>query len=1221
MITQEESGLTVSQYNSLASAYQDPAFRIVLSQYSFDFSTITDTGSGYGDQNDTFDADMFDNGTIVRAWIGDDGRLYVETLPSEDNQQQTWTQVSYLAEDASTDMHVSVVCEGTTGRVFWYENYSVKYVESTDSGSTWGSVQNALEESGVVFIAASKTTRVHYAKTTGYGNVRLYVAEYDSGWSKTKSEVYWPFLPTSFDAISGVTGDVCAAQDNDIIVMSTDMPPLIKIGMQGTEVVRSLERVQGIVCFRYQNGRWSDHYEIDVVDRAPEFPSRHSCRLSKSGGYIFLCYRRIDGSDRYSHSSVAITRTATGVRWEAPYILGDVISTPCTLIKQGKYTDLISADEYRLRSISTGYVGDSRNALDVTEYVTGFSRKMGDIQQFEITIADAENAVTSSWPFPQNAVLQLEIHIGYYVSGEQLLVKVFSGDVVAVTESEEFVGEHLVIVAADTLSRLNLVRPDSVKELESQRIGLDIFDSTDGTKYSGLRHTAPYSGSWIAEDNILTLATNESPGLAFSTFLPEAWNGGHKVGIKCSNTDVEDYGGPVFRGYDKNNYWAVVYYADDDTIKLMEMLDGNDEVIWQSDNVGWDRDAFNYIYVRFRYSYVWVYVSTDGTAWTLLFEQELPGAASVTDWEYGLVPIMVGRVGYLGYGYCEPETIGYDWPEIVFPEPDLPETLGEDGEIAAFGHGGFYYTTNIQGSSTTWSAWNSGLSDTYLIKDGCNHPENTLWGAVIDYSGELYVTKHWAGGQPWSLALSELDAAVFVADRHGGTITGIDISEVKAFGDYLLAVVRFLYNGGREIVVLRSDDWGTTWQCGDMIKFGGGRSRWFYYTRDDTGSGVDVTFLKNGTGELAYASDRLVFCCAWATKSVVAISDDMGDTWLCVPSSNATLHCEYRSPGPACATTAIRTVSIIGHTKGETVFLAPWCEEPPGGGGDKKHSGSMQASCDLLSDVCNDEEERSESVGSFIIPSTWPHGTYRIITKSSLYVEKPPDCHCATLVPLRHRVTIRLNGAIIMNGIVYDGGTNTTTRPMGPGDELTMRVTPPGGTCNGGAFTSAKIYLEDADHGPSATQVVVGYIGGGCPGAPTGGFERAHFYAHVGSSEFCLIQNAAMYRGMLGAARQTDPLYLEIPEGGTETSVTEIRGGASLLAGTVPVPCRTIRGSSTTRGLFYLGRSWFDDERRDTKTPLVYRCLDSCATIEDITGDLALTSVTGFMIRRREINE
>lgn len=757
MRTSEELGWTQDAYNGFVSEIGDLAFSFVIEAYDVDLSIITQAGVGTPSEVNTLDAAVATD-VVIRIW-NVTGAIRVGRLLSEDGGDQNWTETQITASGLDTSVAPSIVTNGDTARIFWYDGTSVKYFESTDKGSSWGSAQTVGALSDVEFLAATATTRLHLMTRTGSNNLRLRVYTYSASWGLTSSTIYWPFTPTSFDAIQGNQLDDGAAATNDIIVFSTDFPPLIGYRVDGTELVQYLERVQGMVAIRYQNGRWSDHVDVDVVDNVPDsnVPARTNVRLSKYGEWIFLTYLRKDGSSNYGHQTLAVSRTKTGIHWEMPYLLHSA-GTCAKLIKRGAHVYLVDSRGRKQRSPSVGYVGDSRISYDLSDRVLTLDTRAGDIIELQVTLASPEGVLDDI--LDQDRMWQMRLYQGYYVNDTPVTVQTILADLESISKVRQLPTNHRVLAGRNALGRTTTVRSDLVREWESTQIGGDNFSSIDGTKYSGLRHTAGMAGHWEAHDNVLQLRSGSEPGIGFNLQTLNVWNGSAQCSVKVARTDTDDYAGLIFRGHNKYNFWHVSFDAEQGKLNLCQRKNNTDtSIIGKS--VDWTYGNTYYLKVIFRYNYVEIFTSSGGVAWTRVLYTELPGVDAGASWTFTSIPLMRGSMGYVGHGYSEYNP-SYSIPPWIPPPIDLPvPPMGWPTYVfCCTKEGGCWFTDSWSGHDETSDPLWENLAD----EGGAWPVDDKIWAFGVKDTAEL--TVQWAitttdrdvierNGTGWSEILSQ----------------------------------------------------------------------------------------------------------------------------------------------------------------------------------------------------------------------------------------------------------------------------------------------------------------------------------------------------------------------------------------------------------------------------------------------------------------------------------
>lgn len=889
MILQGETSLSVPQYAALLTATGDPTLKVTLEQYTPKFASHDSDGCGEVIAN--FDAIV--SGTVlIRAYQYTADQIQIDTLASEDGGDESWATQTLVATSAVSTVVISLAVSGNTVRVFWYDGTNIKYHESLDNGANWGAAQTALAVSDLTLLAATSLTRLHYFAETAKHNHLLYVADYDGSWGETVSGTYWPFKPTSFDAIAGFQVEQTCAADNDILVFSTDYPPIISAKVVGTTYTEYLVRVQGLAFMRYQNGRWSDHWDFDVIDRCSEFPSRYGVRLSKYDEWAFLTYHRIDGEfAAYDHEAVAISRSRDGLNWEAPFLLANTLDVATMAIHCNTFVYLLNSTT-TYRSKSSGYFGDAQTTLDVTDYVSNISATAGQIQNVTIALENEGNVLDALAIFSDDVNLQARVEMGYIVGGVSLLVQTALVDVPSYGNTRLVPVVELELDTIDELGRLNSVTVDQSIERDSQIVGGDHFRSSDGTDYSGLRHTAGQEGAWKAPngDQNLLLITNESPGTAFNTFCSYTWNGSCQCGINLPSTTSDDYAGLVFRAYNARNLYAVRYNADRDTIEVIDRKDNIELRVAETAAMTWTVDTWYWLKVVFRYGAISVYSSTDGYTWTLVFDYEIPGVLPTVSWTWAEfigreIPNMDGRMGYCGTGYSTDEDYYPDPPEPSYPEPPVdpepqdqwifglaqyPESEGK----------GVFYTDDIESPAPSYFDMNNGLNSLgsrYIydlkIKEWTTGIE-TLFAAtycgVYEYENLPPPTGEWKKRLTTTFvaAVAGRPRVVFEHITHSIEHEGL-MACMYSYNPGVSATAP----GGISGVVISEDGFKTMTRLKTLVSLS-------HFNYGYVCTGGSVAFAQHSDGLTMYTGTAYSYGLGgWSGEAAVWRSDDQGITW------------------------------------------------------------------------------------------------------------------------------------------------------------------------------------------------------------------------------------------------------------------------------------------------------------------------------------------------------
>jgi len=443
------------------------------------------------------------------------------------------------------------------------------------------------------------------------------------------------------------------------------------------------------------------------------------------------------------------------------------LSGPSILLVRGKHA--YALDSWKTyRSPRVGYTGGVDSATDISTYALALAVPQGDIAKLTATLSNPEQVLDSSSPLMDDVLSQARLKLGYWVSGTERVTDVGLFDIEAIGGRLQMPMDHAQIQARDQLARLTSFRADRSIEWESQQAGGDNYEPTDNTDYSGLRHTAPQQGSFKAKDNNLVLVGSEQVGVAFSTYLSDAWNGSAQAGFKVTKTETDDYAGLVFRAYDKDNMMAAYYSAEDDLIYLEDRRIESRQRIASSGAMSWSVDTWYYLMVRFRYGYVAVYSSTDGITWAEQIVKELTGKLSTGSWDWDSfedreIPQMSGRTGVIGHGYSDEDD---SWsvdplPPITLPDPadDIPEIY--DQFLVGTRAGGIAYADTsdvVNFESFNWTACNGGLAtvNSKIIRDiKFLQRRDVVYTCTAD--GLFYTSLPVSGSSTWQCLVSPAD--------------------------------------------------------------------------------------------------------------------------------------------------------------------------------------------------------------------------------------------------------------------------------------------------------------------------------------------------------------------------------------------------------------------------------------------------------------------------------
>ena len=667
-ISLSESGLSSADYAAIQASTGDLAIQVKVQRYGPRWSSH----SGDDRTGNNFDA-IIAGTYLVRAYVAPDGAApTIERLADETGGTQTWTALSVAAgvSDIDDDVPVSLINDGLTVRLFYYNGTAIHYTECADiSSGTFGAPSVVAAVGNVTGLAATSTTFLHYITTDSQDNRLLSYAAFVGTWSTTDSDVYWPFPIHGFDAVD--------MGDEDLIVIATDLPPLIGSRAVGGEVTVEVNRVQGLVTFRMANDRWSDYETIDVIDLTGDIAmnARGRARLSYVNNILFASYLRRGGGGSYPYNHAGVSRSKDGTNWEfVEFVRSDDPMPPFVILPRSDYLYAVGID-MTLRSPCCTWAGQTPTEYDLTSYVIGMEAHAADMRQTTVQVSNPADVLSGTLA-KSDERMQIVYDLGYTIDGSPVRMTVSTEDLTSRSEAKRLPHQGFSLETLDRLARINRIRSDFAAEWPGIQADRDNYTDPTGTGYGGLRRTAPVSGSWKAEDGELYLLSKNKRGVAMSTIVTDALNGSAQRGFRLDTVSQGEYAGIAFRIMDKDNFWAIVYDLDNDYFKCIACAGGTDTDLHTSNTMSWAVDTYYYLKIVVRYAIVTAYYSTDGITWTAVvwddaWTGELDGVSDLLAGDdYGL---WSGRFGTIGYGYSSedapPSWVPDDWEPPVYPPP------------------------------------------------------------------------------------------------------------------------------------------------------------------------------------------------------------------------------------------------------------------------------------------------------------------------------------------------------------------------------------------------------------------------------------------------------------------------------------------------------------------------------------------------------------------------
>lgn len=729
MISQAESGLGSANYALLEDQGVQPSYQVIASRYHLKFASVDNDGR---DSDNLFDVAMTGT-TMLRLRVSADKLLADRWTDADSLSSSAWASTdTVVIASGVTDVAPSAIAYSSTVRCFFYTGTKIRYVETSDGGASWGSAVDVVTESGVAHLAATSETKVHWVEYRSDNNSRLHYAEWGgASWASVNSSIYWAHEFTGFDAVALDDGI-------DVIVFTSGFPPNVGIRAEGVKTRKLVYRSGGLGGFIQRNGRWGEHFEIDVFDDEHSTRTRKYPKLSWiNDRLVCVCYG-IDGTSPYSYACHHLYTSMNGYQWrvdELVYIIGAQHAAMFVGVEDMAY---IVTSEQVQRDRQTALFGADHEVLqtDLTTYIGEYSSRFGSMRQTNMQIR--ESTWLDTLPLVTDpGIFMVKHYWGFNVGGVINRVLVSTEEVDTIEHESNLPARQGNIQSRDRLMWMSdRYRAPYVFERESQMTGYDSFQDNTQTGFGGLRHTAVQYGSWGTKSDELELRSSNKEGMALSTFKLLVWNGSIQAGFQWASDGNDEYAGVVFRALDRDNCWMAIYDEDTDRIKLIERRGGSDKLrVISGANLGWSLGNQYYIKVVTLYSLITVYRSTDGATWTLVFSYIAPGEQVSLMFEYLIYE--EGSFGLAGRGYStddvwewkspawsiDPITsttgLAYTFPEPTYTLPDAPSGWPaaeiEDSwpiNIAALmANGALCRAKSITpGSPIQWEAIDTGLS-------------------------------------------------------------------------------------------------------------------------------------------------------------------------------------------------------------------------------------------------------------------------------------------------------------------------------------------------------------------------------------------------------------------------------------------------------------------------------------------------------------------------------
>ena len=667
MISQADSGLTLTQYNNLKSAEANATWSLTAHKYNLSF---TETGDDQGRDNDLPDFDAVAYGDYIIRIVGD-------VLERYNTASATWEQASaYTGLGGAIDTDGSnLVVDGTDLFVFTANADGLYLTSTPDGGETFSSWSPVTLTSNINKIAAVNRNRIHYTvEDTDKGIFNMRVAKYDGSWSTSESDIWYTYPFSNFVAAELPDG-------SDMIVAATQVPGITTVKLVVNKPTKYIKQQGGIIGFHYSNNWWGDHYDIDVVDELTAYRFRDRIKLTQFSDRVALTCYSSDGTQLFPYTMYRMYTTVDGKYWSK----GNALPLPsgfgtsgAKLVRLGDYVYAIERSRaYKsLMTLQLGYSPTVCQTEIPKRKITQLAFSESEMMQGSLVLSNEDGWLDSNTIISKLNRTLLVFKMGYWIGGEKVEVQTNMAEIDTYDMSESLPRHMVKLTFRDFMSWMTDINSaERPYYWDSQLIAGDDFIDTSNDKYGGLRHIEPQAGSFTSENSVLNLTSNNEEGVGFSTFSLYLWNGITQTQFKLSTVGNSEYAGCVFRGSDKDNFWTAYYNQTDDKIKLAERSGGVADIKVSSSTMGWSTTptTARYIQVEFRYAHIIVRTSTDGITWTdrIDYLMTIDAPAATPDLQtLANSNKERGYVGFMGKGYAPPEVDTWDIDPLPYPDPD-----------------------------------------------------------------------------------------------------------------------------------------------------------------------------------------------------------------------------------------------------------------------------------------------------------------------------------------------------------------------------------------------------------------------------------------------------------------------------------------------------------------------------------------------------------------------
>jgi hypothetical protein len=462
--------------------------------------------------------------------------------------------------------------------------------------------------------------------------------------------------------------------------------------------------------------------------------------------------------------------------------------------------------------------------------------------------------------YAKQAVLEL----GYWDGASERKGPILVGDISEVARSRFMPRNALNLRVQGRLNLLNHIQSSLAHEWPSQAIGGDNFWDPTDTGYGGLKHWAPQIGRWYSNtegtDYELWLFCDNEEGVGFSTLVMDMFCGEVSGSIEINESDKGEYAGICFWAQDYKHLWYAVYDGDSDKIKLVRRVVDQDseegaydeDTKAESGAMGWSIGTTYWLKVILDYALIKVYSSPDGCTWTeeISYERYAITNVSHNPGGEGVLPLISGRVGFIGKGYLESDEHDVE-DDGEPPDPDIPkwpDELPPEGMALGWDTAKVGWTEGLipgwgpdwGGRGPHWVDVTGALTGTIIWIIYITTGDDTVGAWALTSTGAWWAEDVLTSSITWTckLTLAQMRTAIGDAGASFSAIHGWTLDP-----DYCIILVsrsEFPFAGTYNQII-RTYDLGETWSVSSLPTYGGGAMYHALAVDENTGHVYCVT--------------------------------------------------------------------------------------------------------------------------------------------------------------------------------------------------------------------------------------------------------------------------------------------------------------------------------------------------------------------------------------------